>query len=370
MTRRQASWGRKLALLAGALLFGLLLLEGAVRLRSWLRYGTASDIYDLYQKHPTTGHLMPIPNLSILYARTKQIDIDGRGFRSPELEVPKPAGTVRLAFLGGSTTFCAEVSSNEHTWPHRVTEMLRRRLPKVRFDYLNAGVTGARIQHSILNLRHRIKQLQPDVVIVYHATNDLAMDTRAVAEEKGLIAKPSPKGWLERNSLLCELVLKNLRWLRAQRRGRAATNKLEYDPREISGGFRQRLTELVRASQEIAPVVALATFSIKTRRWQSEAEQLENLQQSFTFMPFLTPEGTLRGYEEYNRVIREVAAATGAVLLDTGDSIPGDAAHFFDSVHFTDRGAEAMAELVVTRLVQAPDFKQLVDARRAAGPRK
>ena len=54
----------------------------------------------------------------------------------------KPPGTYRIAFLGGSTTYCAEVSGDDKTWPYLVVEALKAGYPDRRFDYVNVGVPG------------------------------------------------------------------------------------------------------------------------------------------------------------------------------------------------------------------------------------
>ena len=60
--------------------------------------------------------------------------------------MPKPPGRVRLAFIGASTTFCAEVSSDAAAWPDLVVETLHGRFPGTRFDYVNGGVPGYAVQ--------------------------------------------------------------------------------------------------------------------------------------------------------------------------------------------------------------------------------
>ena len=73
----------------------------------------------------------------------------------------------------------------------------------------------------------------------------------------------------------------------------------------------------------------------------------------------MTPDGLLAGFDEYNRIIREVAAASGALLIDVADAIPADAVHYNDSVHLKDEGCRAMAERVVRELEHAPAFRAL-----------
>ena len=67
-------------------------------------------------------------------------------------------------------------------------------------------------------------------------------------------------------------------------------------------------------------------------------------------MPFIAPETLIAAYARYNEVIRQVAKETGVLLIDEVDSIPGDALHFADTVHFTDSGSELMARRVVRAL--------------------
>jgi lysophospholipase L1-like esterase len=69
-------------------------------------------------------------------------------------------------------------------------------------------------------------------------------------------------------------------------------------------------------------------------------------------MPFMTPSGLIASYARYNEVIRDVAASTGAILIDGEHTIPGDAEHFSDSVHFTDAGSRAMADRVLRALTE------------------
>jgi hypothetical protein len=121
-----------------------------------------------------------------------------------------------------------------------------------------------------------------------------------------------------------------------------------------------RLRELVIASKELAPVVALATFSQRLRAGQSPAEQVEASSTHAYYMPHMSTEGLLRGFAEYNRVIREVAFETHNVLVEGEESIPGDDRYFADSVHFTDLGAALMADRVTAALISSPELQKEV----------
>ena len=176
MSKAKAIGIRALALCA-ALAIALLVLEGAVRLRQRMRYGASSPTVHKLVEDPSSGLMIPTPRM-----KRAGIMINTKGFRSPEIDEPKPPGTLRIAFLGGSTTYCAEVSAQEITWPHIVTEQVRTRYPDRLVDYVNAGVPGYSTAQSIKNLESRVASLDPDVIVIYHGTNDLSSDTRQMAE--------------------------------------------------------------------------------------------------------------------------------------------------------------------------------------------
>jgi lysophospholipase L1-like esterase len=339
-----------------SILAALLILEGAARLRQYVKYGTARNATYSLSMDKETG--LPIPTPGQI---TRFIRIDSRGFRNLELAVPKPAGTIRLAFLGASTTFCAEVSSNEATWPHLVWKSLREKWPDRKFDYINAGVPGYTVEDSLINLKARVTPLQPDVIVIYHATNDLSKDTRELAIQQGLYdGRAEDSSFLARHSLLFFLLEKNWQIAARERRSTVSGRHLEFEPAKLSVKFHQRLLALVEASREVAPVVAVATFSHQMRWEQPPKEQLQASNTSLYYMPYMSVEGILRGFDEYNRIIREVSHQAGIVLIDCEDRIPGDSRYFRDSVHFTDQGSAMMAQRVTTPLVDSPELQRLL----------
>jgi lysophospholipase L1-like esterase len=341
---------------------GMLLVEGAVRVRQWMIIGRTGTIDEAFTIDPETGLRGLVPNFD-----RGRIRINALGFRSPELAQPKPPGVVRVAFLGGSTTYCAEVSGNELTWPHLVWQSLSAAFPAVRFDYVNAGVPGYGFDSILRNFTQRVQRLEPDVVVIYEAANDLAMDSRQLAREQHLVADAlGEDGWLARHSLFWLLVEKNVRIWRLQASAERTTGKLVFDPGQLSRGFEQRLRDTIRAAQRGAAVVAVATFAPRLRRDQSAAEQRRAAVTSLYYMPHMTIAGLVAGFEEYNRVIRAVATETGAVLIAGDEQIAADDLHYADSVHFRDAGSRAMAARVTQALSAAPPFQTLVSCRAAA----
>jgi len=354
--RKQASLFGKLMLSFGVLAVGLLLLEGAARIRLLVKFGRTDNEFYRSEMHPEARFRVPVPDQQIGSLR-----INSHGFRGEEIEDPKPEGRIRIAFLGASTTFCAEVSASDRTWPARLIARLAERFEPVEFDQVNGGIPGIGADESLRNLRHRIAPLSPDVVVIYHATNDLSRDTRKLAEQQGLFTVAGDeRSFLARISVGWDLIEKNLKVMARKRAASAGEDRLQYDAEQLAAEFHDVLTRLVEEARGVSRLVVLVTFSTRLRAEQTPEEQLAASNTSLLYMPYMTVQGLLDGFAAYNRTIRDVAAETGAVLVADENSIPSDAAHFRDSVHLTDQGCELMAERLFEVLQQEPRFLNLV----------
>lgn len=343
-------------------LFALLTIEGAVRIRHYVKYGSTKNTLYSTTFDTASGLVIPIPS-----QKTRTTQTNSMGFRSPELPAAKSNSTIRLAFLGASTTFCAEASSNEATWPHLVWKSLQETYPDVQFDYVNGGVPGYSLENSLRNLTCRIAPLEPDVIIIYHAVNDLSRDSREFAERKGLYRGSVDKpGLLGRWLLTWFLIEKNLQIWARQHRAMEGSKGLVLNPQTLSRGFHTRLQELVLAAQRFAPVVAVATFSQRLRRHQSPEEQIRASNTHLYYMPHMRIEALLSAFEEYNRVICQVAAETEAILIGGEETIPGDNRFFNDSVHFNDAGCELMARRITKALLASQDLQRLLHRGNSA----
>ena len=337
----------------------LALAEGAVQLRQYLKSGYSGDISGLFRDED--GLRVLIPGLN-----TRTISINSLGFRGPQISQDNAAGNLRIAFVGASTTFCAEVSGNDMTWPHLVSAAIRQQYPDIQTDYVNAAAPGYTVKSSLKNFQRRVAPLHPDVTIIYHATNDLSWETRNLAVEQGIYNPEEERqsGWLARHSRLMFLVLKNLSIREAQDNAGGDRQHLEFSAEELGGHFRKSLTELVREAQSVSKVVALVTFSQQIRPEQTPEQQLAASVSSTYYMPFMNPAGLMEGYARYNRIIAEVARDTGTLLIGDEVMIPGDSDHFNDTVHFKDAGSRVMARRVSQALMESPEFKYLAEEKR------
>jgi lysophospholipase L1-like esterase len=228
-------------------------------------------------------------------------------------------------------------------------------------DYVNASASGYVISYDLINLEKRVKPLQPDIIIIYKGFNDMASYAKGIAARQN--KRYYKEGRFEKYSLAYDLIKKNLTIMMNRKNARSGKDRLVFEPEEISRGFRKELTDLIIAAKKIAPVVAVATLSYKIRRGQPDEEKLRNANTALYYMPYMSTSGLLDAYEEYNRVIRDVAKETGAILIDNELVIPGDDEHFRDSIHLSDQGSRMMAQRVVDSLAASVEYNNFLNSR-------
>jgi adenosyl cobinamide kinase/adenosyl cobinamide phosphate guanylyltransferase len=68
---------------------------------------------------------------------------------------------------------------------------------------------------------------------------------------------------------------------------------------------------------------------------------------------YASPGSLKRALDAINAVTRDVAQQEGVTFVDLASRIPRDLAHFTDEVHFTERGAREVAEIIAATLVDA-----------------
>lgn len=360
---------RKIIYLAVILLALLAVCEVGLRARQWMRYGSfAASVRDpMLEYDPQADLLVPKPGYEVKGARI-DIKINSLGFRGDDFERRKPPHTVRIAALGASTTFCAEVSDNHKTWPHRLQEKLADAYPGLKFEVINTAVGGYTAAENLRNLTYRVLPLEPDLAIYYEGNNEITKDTRQLALARGLIASANPQALartISNYSLLFDLTYKNLTILAGRHKIAATARTIDSVPPDLPNHFIGQLDEMRRtlASRDI-PLV-LSTFIVKFRRNQPHATQLANADVEFYYMPWMSIDGMLSAMDIYNLAILDYAARSGVPVVDDRDAVPPDAEHFSDAMHFVDKGAEAMADRFFNYLRTSRELQRAIAKARA-----
>lgn len=255
------------------------------------------------------------------------------GFRGPEIELPKPDGRTRILCLGGSTTYSFAVD-DEHTYPVLLEAELRERYSWRDFEVINGGVESYTTAESLANLAHRGLQLEPDIVIIYHAPNDVrprryANFTPSYAHYR--------KPW------------------------GGSTAGYRDDVRGELGGINQFIQHAPPASDlDVPDLLALNPPTAYRRNLTSlvgvaRAHGIRPVFVTFAGHPQPGDAGLAQGIREHNAVMSALATEMGVHTIDLATVFPADAALFADDIHLLDAGNAAKAELIADGL--APLFQ-------------
>ena len=99
------------------------------------------------------------------------------GFRVPSagysLPKRKPAGQLRIAFLGSSAVELG--STYETTLPGALRSLLRERYPNRDIEVINAAIQSSVSRQSIAHLVFTVVDYDPDIVILHDGVNDIGM---------------------------------------------------------------------------------------------------------------------------------------------------------------------------------------------------
>jgi len=320
----------------------LLTLEGAVRVRAWYRHGSADPVARIYQADERLGRRLA-PGAALAGAE-RRLSINQWGFRGAEVTRAKPAGTIRLAALGDSTTFGMEASSDEAVWVQQAVAHLNRADDQRSYDAINAAVPGYTIAQSYHQLAEHIAPFAPDVVVVYQVgTNIAAHGRRQFGADVGQPARRSLRRLAEESSLLLNLIRLNTAAWRARYVAPPRPRRLDDEGVLQYAAAVQRLVEYCRAQGW--PVLlctcprAFGDPTAPTNQYTLAASALANV-------PWLPLEGLNDAYDRYNDALRRLGGQPGVTLVDLDRAVPKRGDYFADALHLNDAGHAVVGEAV------------------------
>ena len=297
-------------------------------------------------------------------------EVSAQGYRGPEVSIPKPPNVFRIVSLGGSTTYGAFLDSYEKTYPHQLQLALVNEYGLDQVEVVNAGVQLYSSWESSVNFMLRILDLEPDLITVYHAVNDL--ETRLVSPEvysggyeaRGTWRLPDealPASALQRlvmhklgHSVQLQFGLNDY-FAIADHIGkcRVATDLPEPVCRTLDISvedlfhanppiyFARNLGNIVSVAEPLGIEVLLLTWAYSPYKYDTP------------FGDVMIHEVFQREIANHNQIIRELAAARGTLFLDLAEQMPVDREYWFNGMHKTLAGTQEMARQMASFLVSA-----------------
>lgn len=372
------------------------IIELTTRTVSWIRgdgFGLAlheldaadSAITDIYQFHPFTGFTFK-PNQVFLAGHPGQDEVvrvrtDEHGFLSESdlLPIGKGANEIRIAMIGASTTANINLKYRDN-WPGRLGELVQQALPDEKITVINAAVPGFNTAQSIGNLALRVMPFKPDLVIIYHAYNDLKV-VRPDFEVKPDFSNvhKQPYGSHERPNLLLGLLNKSMLYVRTRNSYReykktaaivekteaiveifagdnrfASDIRLDQVPISAAVIFEHNIRMLIACALAGGAKVVVSSFatlheldagyddgSIGKPLTPLKRHELFSVLQ---FTPGLSLDGIFGGISRYNNLLKKVALERNTGWVDNANLIAHVDENFIDRVHLSSAGAERMAQ--------------------------
>lgn len=289
------------------------------------------------------------------------------GFRGPE--PPRDfASALSIVAIGGSTTECRFLTEGKD-WPALLGTRLAPVFPRVWVN--NAGLDGhSTFGHQKL-VEQRMAALRPKVALFLVGVNDVGREDLK-NQDRDLTDREVP--WLTRLARVsataallqnmgrsAEAVHMNLDYrdldLRAlppapeneARHGR----QIRTHRKEFVRGFRERLQGLVALcrTHRIVPVLLTQPALYGPLKDDVTGVDLGTVEVD----PVRHIGGRLAWdvLEAYNDATRDVGRETGVLVIDVGRQMPKSSRLYYDFHHYTNEGAEAVAEIVARELCPA-----------------
>ena len=295
--------------------------------------------------------------------------VNREGFIStPELSVAKPPNTIRIAFLGESSTAgTGTLLPDSLTWPWQVSELLRRRPGRgSRLEFINAALGGFTTFESLGRLANRVRFFSPDIVVVYHGWNELQYFDQVdqisrwrtgpdgswglQGAERVTVYEPRWFDWMLRPSqLLTKARLRLSQPVSGEVPAGALRTTLAkmYDRRGLEI-FRTNL-RLIRA---VAQSLGMELFVGKQATLvTADLPEREQRRCNYALHGFDHP-AHVDAFRELYRVIDAEVPADHVIDLTPLSGIPEN---FYDHIHPTPLGARRTAALVAAALAAAVD---------------
>jgi hypothetical protein len=331
----------------GLVLVVLLSAELTARIEDRIRWGiplsaVPDRLHDL-TLHDST-YIRGRPN-----GRFERFRLNDYGFRSPPMAPLPAANCPRVMVLGASETFGLYESDG-----HEYVAQLRDRLsPHGCVEVINAAVAGLGLRGLIDLWSHWVVHFHPSVVIIYPTPSfyldDPPPDKRTLGPEPGV----SP-WWTPRLLDHLHMILHYPDALQRRRIHRMVTAATAGHPQawffsdvpaDRAALFAHDVDSLVGLIQQTGAIPILVTHAVPFQRIPSpsDAPLLEAWQH---YYPRARPPTLLAFDSAAAAIVRRIGVERHVPVVDAAATLDGHPDWFADFTHFTDTGADEMADLL------------------------
>jgi len=272
--------------------------------------------------------------------------------------IPKPAGVFRILCLGGSTT----KGKNPKPWavgqgyPRLLEEMLQKKYPQKKIEVINAGQQFYTTQHSIMQYLFFLKDLDPDIIILFHAINDLLpsfttppWSSKPFRKDYGHytgslnLVRPLPKRF---EKFLYQFLFADLR--------KPSPEPVTFSDFKSLFSFRWNLETLIVITKSQGIFLILSN---QAHLFKNENEtDLYFLGYPLWFLVdeehYADEKSWYEGMKLFNETSEKIAEGFSIPFVDQVAAVEGKRELFRDVIHMTQEGTELKARLFYDKILQ------------------
>ncbi|MEM7367918.1 MAG: SGNH/GDSL hydrolase family protein [Bacteroidota bacterium] len=259
---------------------------------------------------------------------------------------------VVILALGGSTTRNIKLAE-EDRYPYLLEQQLTSRYPQLRIRVVNAGMPWYTSKHSLITYETYFHKLQPDMVIIMHAINDISRSFSPPEFAMGPYQAdyshyygPSIRGAQAKSFERAVVDVGLQYWFSSVRKHAVDFPITTYRSLDSYTDYLSRLIQNIQ--KDGANVLILEQRSLY-KASLSPAEQ-----QVLTFGKlycnnghrYASPASLLAAMNLFNNQARKIARQEGARFVELKASLPSELTYFRDDVHYTPLGTARIAKEV------------------------
>lgn len=297
-------------------------------------------------------------------------DVNSLGYRGPAITQPKPPGSYRIVALGGSTTYGGYLDSYELTWTHKLERLLADDYGYSQVELVNAGVPAYSSFETAVNFMLRAQDLDPDMIIIYHATNDVRARLVDPAHYRGgyelrgtwrTLDQALPASALQR--LFMHKLGDSLQLAFSLDERMPAPGDVRECQLDTSGpeAICANLGATAAAVLDANPPIYFQR-NLQNIIGMAQSRDIATLLLTWAYSPYAydAPNGDVMSQPfrqaavaEHNLIIRELAAERGTLFYDMAANLPIERQYWINGVHQSDAGTSEMARQLADYLAES-----------------
>ncbi len=326
------------------------------------------------------------PFLQAKLTKEDNLTINSLGFRSEEIKQQKQAGTYRIVVLGGSTVLNREVSFEKNA-VRLLEKKLRKEFPDRKIEVINAGKDYYTSEHSLIQYLFVIKDLDPDLIIMWHGINDMVFGS---CPREGIFSHGEVKSdyshvlgpvtqvamqyftippVMQIKLVTADFIAKALKdnlysdLIKPKEQREIAYVAQEYKDNKNTisvknfpslSVYKRNLESFIAATKaDGVPIILGDQPSLYKTNNSSEETQKILATQLICIKDgkYYDAQSMKSGLDSFNMATKRIAVDNELLFVDLDKGVPKNLNYFLDNVHYTEKGNAQIAELLYNVIV-------------------